>query len=220
MGGADPDVIAKAVADYLAVHPIEETDPTVPAWAKAEITGATVGQIAKITAVDSDGKPTAWAPVDMGGDETFGLLAEQTLEEAVKAVSMKLIAPTKHFIMQVWCPKIDASAQPLYFNLGINGSVNNIWYYLSAKLPYIGNTSQLSLEVRSIADGTWAISAYSNAGGGYGTATPYNINVNVPVAIKNNDASIAETVKIEVATNEPAQYFPVGTVVRVWGART
>ena len=30
-----------------------------------DITGAKVGQIAKITAVDSAGKPTAWAPVDM-----------------------------------------------------------------------------------------------------------------------------------------------------------
>lgn len=29
------------------------------------ITGATVGQIAKITAVDTDGVPTAWSPVDM-----------------------------------------------------------------------------------------------------------------------------------------------------------
>lgn len=36
LGGADPDDIAKAVADYLAAHPIEETDPTVPEWAKAE----------------------------------------------------------------------------------------------------------------------------------------------------------------------------------------
>ena len=36
------------------------------------ITNATVGQIAKITAVDSNGKPTAWEPVDMasgGGEE-------------------------------------------------------------------------------------------------------------------------------------------------------
>ena len=29
------------------------------------ITGATVGQIAKITAVDASGVPTAWSPVDM-----------------------------------------------------------------------------------------------------------------------------------------------------------
>lgn len=37
------------------------------------ITGAAVGQIARITAVDSDGKPTSWEPVDMpsggGGSE-------------------------------------------------------------------------------------------------------------------------------------------------------
>lgn len=42
------------------------------------ITGATVGQIAKITAVDETGKPTAWEPVDMptGGGETWELIAE------------------------------------------------------------------------------------------------------------------------------------------------
>ena len=126
LGSVEPDDIAKAVADYLAAHPIEETDPTVPEWAKAEtkptysaaevgaiaqsdlqtatdaalaqakasgafdgatgpagpqgpagvpgkdgagmdITGAAVGQIAKITAVDASGVPTAWSPVDMPG---------------------------------------------------------------------------------------------------------------------------------------------------------
>ena len=51
LGGADPDDIAKAVADYLAAHPIEETDPTVPEWAKAETkptySAAEVGAIAR-----------------------------------------------------------------------------------------------------------------------------------------------------------------------------
>lgn len=121
MGSVDPDDIAKAVADYLAAHPIEEIDPTVPEWAKSEskptysasevgaisqsdlqaatdaalaqakssgefdgpagpqgpagapgkdgagmdITGATVGQITVIAAVDADGKPTAWDPVSI-----------------------------------------------------------------------------------------------------------------------------------------------------------
>lgn len=113
-----PEDISKAVEDYLSEHPIEETDPTVPEWAKAktkptysaaevgaisqsdlqdatdaalaqakasgefdgprgpagapgkdgagmDITGATVGQIAKISAVDASGVPTAWSPVDM-----------------------------------------------------------------------------------------------------------------------------------------------------------
>lgn len=91
LGGVDPDVIAKAVADYLAAHPVEETDPTVSEWAKAEITGANVGQIAKITAVDESGKPTAWAPVDMpsGGENTTWvdtLLAKGTLQSGVSVI--------------------------------------------------------------------------------------------------------------------------------------
>lgn len=148
LGGADPDDIAKAVADYLASHPIEETDPTVPEWAKAEkkptytaaevgavaqtdlqaatdaalaqakasgafdgatgpagpqgpagapgkdgagmdVTGATVGQIAKIAAVDASGVPTAWSPVDMpgGGGE----------KPVVKIIDTEITEKTIHF---------------------------------------------------------------------------------------------------------------------------
>ena len=47
---------------------------TGPAGAGMDITGATVGQIAKITAVDDSGKPTAWEAVDMpagGGGASY-----------------------------------------------------------------------------------------------------------------------------------------------------
>lgn len=40
------------------------------------ITGAQVGQIAKITAVDTDGKPTKWEPVDMPGEEKWEKIAD------------------------------------------------------------------------------------------------------------------------------------------------
>lgn len=42
-----------------------------------DITGATVGQIPKIAAVDADGKPTAWEAVDMpsGGADLFGVIS-------------------------------------------------------------------------------------------------------------------------------------------------
>lgn len=182
-----PEDIAKAVEDYLLEHPIEETDPTVPEWAKAktkptysaaevgaisqsdlqaatdaalaqakasgefdgprgpagapgkdgtagadgvtptigdngnwyigstdtgkpsrgktgpagtpgkdgagmDITGAMVGQIAKIAAVDASGKPTAWIPVDMpsGGGEsnTFGKVVEMTTAEDAAVISI------------------------------------------------------------------------------------------------------------------------------------
>lgn len=52
------------------------------------ITGAQVGQIAKITAVDTDGKPTKWEPVDIpsGGELSWHLVADLTVAEAVTDV--------------------------------------------------------------------------------------------------------------------------------------
>lgn len=51
-----------------------------------DITGATIGQIAKITAVDASGVPTAWSPADMpsGGSPDAVLYTPQTLTEAQK----------------------------------------------------------------------------------------------------------------------------------------
>ena len=60
-----------------------DTGPQGPAGkdgAGMDITGATVGQIAKISAVDENGKPTAWVPVDMPtGGEDGGAAAGWTL---------------------------------------------------------------------------------------------------------------------------------------------
>ena len=61
------------------------------------ITGASVGQIAKITAVDESGVPTAWEPVDMPsgvGGETWELLSDTTIDEDVDVISIA-ITPCK-----------------------------------------------------------------------------------------------------------------------------
>lgn len=55
------------------------------------MTGATVGQIAKITAVDDSGKPTAWEAVDMpsgGGEREWALLNSGETREVVKTISV------------------------------------------------------------------------------------------------------------------------------------
>lgn len=54
--------------------PKGETGPQGPAGAGLNVTGATVGQTVKISAVDENGVPTAWVPVDMagGGGRVFG----------------------------------------------------------------------------------------------------------------------------------------------------
>lgn len=66
---------AKAVGDALA----EKQNTLIES-------GATVGQIAKITAVDDSGKPTAWQAVDMpsgggGTDEEYELIFTDTVTE-------------------------------------------------------------------------------------------------------------------------------------------
>lgn len=60
----------------------EKGDPGI------DVTGAQVGQIAKITAVDTEGKPTKWEPVDMptGGELSWHLVADLTVAEAVTDV--------------------------------------------------------------------------------------------------------------------------------------
>ena len=45
--------------------PTGDTGPQGPAGAGLDVTGATVGQTVKISAVDDNGVPTAWVPVDM-----------------------------------------------------------------------------------------------------------------------------------------------------------
>lgn len=56
------------------------------------ISGAQVGQIAKITAVDAQGKPTAWEPVDMasGGEREWVEIGEvTTTEDTTEKMTMK-----------------------------------------------------------------------------------------------------------------------------------
>lgn len=55
--------MAMDIQDVVLNVPSDGTDISLG------ITGAQVGQIAKITAVDTDGKPTKWEPVDMAGGE-------------------------------------------------------------------------------------------------------------------------------------------------------
>lgn len=82
-------------------------DPGTPGAAGApgkdgagmDITGATVGQIAEIAAVDESGKPTKWEPVDMPGgvSETWELIRDFTLTDDVAQVTINLDENGKPF---------------------------------------------------------------------------------------------------------------------------
>jgi hypothetical protein len=58
-----------------------------------DVTGATVGQIAKISAVDASGVPTAWVAVDMpagGGGDEWELINTISITEPVRAIDITI----------------------------------------------------------------------------------------------------------------------------------
>lgn len=65
--------LASATKDYVdkAINSIP-SEPNV----SLNVTGATVGQTVKISAVDANGVPTAWVPVNMGSGEKWEKIAE------------------------------------------------------------------------------------------------------------------------------------------------
>lgn len=110
-----PEDIAKAVEDYLAEHPAASASMRVEGghiqfsgdgktWenvialadlkgpkgdtgAGMDVTGATVDQTVKIAAVDGNGVPTAWEPVDMaGGGKTWEKIGEWTVPEGSQSI--------------------------------------------------------------------------------------------------------------------------------------
>lgn len=212
LGGVDPDDIAKAVADYLAAHPIEETDPTVPEWAKAktkptysaaevgaisqsdlqaatdaalaqakasgefdgprgpagapgkdgagmDITGATVGQIAKIAAVDASGVPTAWEPVDMpsGGGSNWEKVYDgsNTIAEEISVFEVDLAKndPMKEF--QLWL-KLDQNMAADWgaaknISVTVNGETIGYFFFSHRLNTYVEFYEERSLEAMTVA---------------------------------------------------------------------
>lgn len=84
------------------------------------LTGAAVGQIAKITAVDDTGKPTAWEAVDMpsgGGDETnFQLVFNQecVLDADVSAYEVNIGFGLQDFKELIALVEYSASTNDVY----------------------------------------------------------------------------------------------------------
>lgn len=261
LGGVDPDDIAKAVADYLAAHPIEETDPTVPEWAKAEtkptysaaevgaiaqadlqaatdaalaqakasgefdgpagpqgpagapgkdgagmdITGATVGQIAKIAAVDASGVPTAWSPVDMpSGGETWEKLVDAVLAEAVESVTYTFDN----------CKRIKALIAPAIAK-GESASgwtwitINNASYpSFNAK---IGNAEGICFDIDSV----------------YPPYVQANISTNNNTGVYGIVGGIKATVLENIAASgvtefgcQKAELLKAGTKIEIWGVKS
>lgn len=101
-------------------------------WADVEsdvslgITGATPGQIAKITAVDSSGKPTAWEPVDMAGGGGGGewVLAGSVTAESVGTVLKVSNIHAKHILVSLYASCDDTSSRT--YSIKLNDAISAV----------------------------------------------------------------------------------------------
>lgn len=91
-----------------------------------DVTGATVDQTVKIAAVDDNGVPTAWEPVDMpsgGGDGEWVFAGSVTAESAGMALKVSNIH-AKHILVSLYASCDDASAKSYFIRL--NDTINYI----------------------------------------------------------------------------------------------
>lgn len=74
--------------------PTGDTGPQGPAGAGLNVTGATVGQTVKISAVDVNGVPTAWEPVDMAsGGGAWEKLYDGTMQIEQETMAVEVDMP-------------------------------------------------------------------------------------------------------------------------------
>lgn len=120
-----------------------DTGPTGPKGADGagmDVTGAKVGQIAKITAVDAAGKPTGWEPVDMPSGGTYTLpIASPTVLGGVKPIA-KTDAMTQGVGVDeagaLWTAALSGSDWDSIAHIDVAADVaNNVTEWLYSNLP-------------------------------------------------------------------------------------
>lgn len=80
--------------------PKGDPGPQGPAGAGLDVTGATVGQTVKISAVDANGVPTAWVPVDVVSGEKWEKITEIELTDAASLIKIDRDTEGKPFALK------------------------------------------------------------------------------------------------------------------------
>lgn len=124
-----------------------------------DVTGATVGQIAKISAVDDNGVPTAWEPVDMpsGGGSTWAKVYDgsSTIAEEISVFEVDLTKsdPMKEF--QLWL-KLDQNTAADWGKaksivVTVNGETIGYFIFSHRLNTYVEFYEERSLEAMTVA---------------------------------------------------------------------
>lgn len=151
----------KSGSPGIVISSIQPTDEAHPVWldpngdADGEdfslgISSATVGQIAKISAVDDNGVPTAWEPVDMpsgGGDGEWVFAGSVTAESAGIVLKVSNIH-AKHILVSLYA-SCDNGSNSTY-SIRLNDTIN---YIRSSDLPGNGEKHLWAVEFELLTGG-------------------------------------------------------------------
>lgn len=181
-----------------------EQGPAGVADISLSVTGATVGQIAKITAVDDTGKPTAWEAADMAGGDEWELINEIELTEDVSNITMSTDSSGKTFALSAvralangTCT--DAKGTDLY--------VNGVRVIRAKILTSTATKGQISVEPMSGEMLITAILAFTGVATSPASST---------YSWSTNNAAITE---ISLRTSSVGAVYGSGTKIKLYGVR-
>ena len=191
------------------------------------MTGAAAGQVAKVKAVDADGKPTAWEPADLpgGGDENWELLANITTNEDTKDIDVtENIAGHKKFYIVL--STVTKGACQIW--IAGNDKIASAW--VLASLPYSGaGQKSMITKIEDSVDGRIIGSTnYSSSTNGAEQNVPskdMNLWMGAATLIYSADpkllgyTSVSAISKLKIFANTGTNPLKAGTWVRIYGVK-
>lgn len=216
---ADKTEIAEEAADIVddalseAIGDPDGTVPAVPGYMALGMAGAAVGMVARIAAVDADGRPTEWEPVEMesgggsGGESggTWTILHEAELTEAAQIEISGFDTTLSEYLFTLIVPKVDAT-----FNTGGNSHfLGARAFAYSVSFGNTGYASHYAYRGIMIAGGRMILQKYELNANGAGYDNEYRVNgKSVEGAVVA--CNVANGIKFYAT-------FPVGTKFRLEG---
>ena len=201
-------IYSLSTSDYRGVYQVVGAGGAIPGTdLSLGVTGATVGQIAKITAVDASGKPTAWAPVDLpSGNEgkSWTKIIDVEITEATDSFLKNGLNNCTE-IYAVWGGIQNATSTNSTLVLKINDVMVNNSFVLNQK-------SGSSVYGYSTAKYNGQVWLTMRSGG---AILPENISPHSLSSPYNTVANVGKATKIKM-TILNSMYAPVSGKLEVW----
>lgn len=182
------------------------------------VTGATVGQTVKISAVDDDGVPTAWEPVDFpsGGGEKWEKIADITLQEEAGNVVIDKDMEGNAFLLKAFYVLVDSKVPTGTAFTSIKTVVNG-WKTISKNAPQseTGKRRYYYCYAKHIPD----VGALCWTGC---SVMPYNNHTDMQQMLRgfNDVYTGGGFYNLSIVPNDgKAMLGGVGTTIMVWGVR-